>query len=266
MDTFENRGRGPRAGGRVTSPDSGGDTHDQDTSGPSSVPPGKDRETSLPGPRPPAPGPVDRKAIGVFGGTFDPVHNGHLRIALDAREALGLDEIRLIPLAQAVHRDQPEAPAALRLEMLQAAIAGRSGLVADDRELRRSGPSYSIDTLHSLRSDFPDSSMCLLLGDDAFSGFAAWRDPQGILDIANIAVLQRPGRQLPRAPALEEIFRKHRASRLDPARTGQILFCPVTQLDIASSDIRSRVANGRSVDYLLPAAVVDLIRQHGLYR
>ena len=202
----------------------------------------------------------------MFGGTFDPVHNGHLRIALDAREALGLDEIRLIPLAQAVHRDQPMAPAALRLEMLQAAIAGRPGLVADNRELGRPGPSYSIDTLQSLRSDFPDSSLCLLLGDDAFSGFTTWRDPHGILSIANIAVLQRPGRQLPRTPALEEILREHQARRLDPARTGQILFCPVTQLDIASSDIRRRVASGRSVDYLLPASVLDLIKQHGLYQ
>jgi nicotinate-nucleotide adenylyltransferase len=215
---------------------------------------------------PGAGGPDDRKAIGVFGGTFDPVHNGHLRIALDAREALGLAEVRLIPLAQAVHREQPETPVALRLKMLQAAIAGRPGLVADDRELRRQGPSYSIDTLKSLRRDMPDSSLCLLLGDDAFSGFADWRDPHGILTIANIAVLQRPGQPLPRVSTLKQILSRHRVTRLDWNQTGQILFCPVTQLDIASSDIRRRVASGRSIDFLVPAPVLDLIGRHGLYR
>ena len=203
--------------------------------------------------------------IGVFGGTFDPVHNGHLRIALDAREALGLDHVRLIPLAHAVHRDQPETPAALRLQMLQAAVAGRSDLVCDDRELRRQGPSYTIDTLRSLHQDFPDRALCLLLGDDAFNGFTDWRDPHGILTIANLAVMQRPGRVLSRPPVLERLLATHLATELDQARTGQILFCPVTQLDIASSDIRGRLAAGRSIDFLLPPAVQALIARHRLY-
>jgi len=210
--------------------------------------------------------PAEDRHVGVFGGTFDPVHNGHLRIALDAREILGLDEVRLIPLAHAVHREQPETPAALRLQMLQAAVAGRTDLICDDRELRRRGPSYTVQTLESLRRDLPGNSLCLLLGDDAFNGFAGWRDPLGILAIANIAVLQRPGKLLPRDPELGKILERRTVSRLDPARSGQIRFCPVTQLDIASSDIRQRLAAGRSADYLLPAAVLDLIEQHHLYR
>lgn len=206
------------------------------------------------------------RLIGVFGGTFDPVHHGHLRIALDAREELGLEQVRLIPLAQAVHRGQPETPGGLRLAMLEAALAGRDDLVADDRELRRSGPSYTIDTLRSLREDFPAASLCLLLGGDAFNGFADWRDPAGILAIANLAVLQRPQHPAPADPRLREILARHRAQALDPARTGQIVDCPVTQLDIASSDIRRRIGAGRSADFLTPPAVIGLIARRGLYR
>ena len=204
--------------------------------------------------------------IGVFGGTFDPVHNGHLRIALDAREQLGLDQVRLIPLAQAVHREQPQAAAALRLQMLQAAVTGRDDLIADDRELRRQGPSYTVDTLRSLRQDFPKTSLCLLLGSDSFNGFDTWRDPRGILDIANIAVMQRPGHRPPDAPGLRELLKNRLTERLDADHNGQVVFCPATQLDIASSDIRQRIATGRSADFLTPGAVLDLIQQHALYR
>jgi nicotinate-nucleotide adenylyltransferase len=209
--------------------------------------------------------PPDPLLIGVFGGTFDPVHNGHLRIALDAREALGIAQVRLIPLAQAVHRDQPETPAALRLAMLQAALAGRKDLVADDRELRRTGPSYTIDTLKSLQRDYPDASLCLLLGADAFATFARWRNPEGIMAAANIAVLERPGQTLTFDHDLERLIEVRRVDQLEPRRSGQVLFCPVTQLDIASSDIRRRIAAGHSADFLTPPAVVDFIARHGLY-
>lgn len=204
--------------------------------------------------------------IGIFGGTFDPVHNGHLRVALDARETLGLDQVRLIPLAQAVHREQPETPAARRLEMLQAALAGRDDLVADDRELRRQGPSYTIDTLVSLRADFPEAVLCLLLGADAFEGFADWHDPAGILAVANLAILQRPGHPAPHDPRVRDLLARHRATTLDAGRSGRIVDCPVTQLAISASDIRRRVASGRSADFLTPPAVTELIARYGLYR
>ncbi|HOP16481.1 MAG: nicotinate-nucleotide adenylyltransferase [Gammaproteobacteria bacterium] len=199
----------------------------------------------------------DKTAIGVFGGTFDPVHFGHLRIALDALEALDLDHVRLIPLANAVHREQPDTPGALRFQMLQAAVAGRNDLVADDRELRRAGPSYTIDTLRSLRADFPNAHLWLLLGSDAYAGFSSWRDPQGILETANIAVLQRPGNDAHASPAA--------AGFSTTQAQGQVVFCPVTQLDIASSDIRARIAAGRSADFLAPPAVLALAARHRLY-
>jgi nicotinate-nucleotide adenylyltransferase len=202
----------------------------------------------------------------VFGGTFDPVHNGHLRIALDALEQLGLEQVRLIPLAHAVHRDQPETPAALRLAMLQAAVAGRDDLLADDRELRRQGPSYTVDTLESLQQDLPERSLCLLLGGDAFDAFPTWREPRRILDISNIAVLQRPGHPPLGSAGSDDLLRGRLSERLDPERRGQIVACRTTQLDISSSDIRRRIAVGRSADFLTPAPVLDLIRRHALYR
>jgi nicotinate-nucleotide adenylyltransferase len=202
----------------------------------------------------------------VFGGTFDPVHHGHLRIALDARETLGLSTVHLIPLAHAVHRDQPETPAALRLQMLQAALAGRDDLVADGRELQRAGPSYTIDTLRSLRRELPRARLCLLLGDDAFGGFAGWRNPEGILRLANLAVLQRPGHRPPGDPALETLLADHQVDALTEQPHGQIVFCQVTQLEISASDIRRRIAAGRSADFLVPPAVLALIERHRLYR
>lgn len=206
-----------------------------------------------------------KNAIGVFGGTFDPVHNGHLRIALDALELLGLDEVRLIPLARAVHREQPDTPASLRLEMLQAAVADRHGLIADDRELRREGPSYTIDTLRSMHADFPDRTLCLLLGSDAFDGFLTWHDPEGILALANLAILERPGHAMPREPQLRQLIDNHRVDHLQSGKTGQITTCPVTQLDIASSDIRRRLTSGRGADFLLPDTVLAVIQRHTLY-
>ena len=217
-------------------------------------------------PRTPDLEPGDGIAIGVFGGTFDPVHHGHLRIALDACERLGLDHVRLIPLAQAVHREQPQTLAALRLAMLEAATAGQPRLRIDDRELRREGASYTVDTLRSLHTQMPERPLCLLLGEDAFAGFPTWRAPAEILELANIAVLQRPGHALPDDPALRRLLDEHGVRQLQPQPSGQIVICPVTQLEIAASDIRARVAAGRSIDYLVPPAVAELIAQQGLYR
>ena len=209
--------------------------------------------------------PAEGKAVGIFGGTFDPVHNGHLRIALDALEQLALAEVRLIPLAHAVHRDQPETPPELRLAMLQAATEGIPALVADDRELRRTGPSFSIDTVRSLHAELPHCDLCLLLGDDAFAGFSSWRDPEGILQLANIAVMRRPGNENPFAGDAGALLHARQVETLQPGVVGQIRVVAVTQLDIASSDIRNRLRDGRSIDFLVPESVQALIRQHRLY-
>jgi len=206
--------------------------------------------------------------IGIFGGTFDPVHHGHLRIALDAAEALELQQIRLVPLAQAVHREQPLASVTQRLAMLHLAIDGHSLYTVDDREIQRGGDSYMIDTLTSLQQDLPGETLCLLMGSDAFNGFMRWRDPEGILATAHIAVLQRPGYRLPDDPSLRELTEIHHTdvSGLQRGSSGGLVFLDVTQLEIASSNIRQRIQEGRDPAWLLPDAVGDYITRQELYR
>ncbi len=207
--------------------------------------------------------------IGIFGGTFDPIHHGHLRIALDAQDYLLLKQIRLIPLGQAVHREQPSADADHRLAMVEAAIAGQPNLVADAREIERNGQSFMVDTLESLHADLPDQTLCLLLGSDAFNGFMRWREPERILQLAHILVMQRPGYALPDDADLRALVERHRCdapeAMLDTT-AGCIHFHTVTQLDISSSDIRGRITRGADPAYLLPPTVIEYIQQHGLYR
>lgn len=207
---------------------------------------------------------TDRRSIGIFGGTFDPVHHGHLRVALDALEQLDLTEVRLLPLAHPVHRDAPETPVELRIAMLEAAVAGRPQLVVDRTEVDRKGPSYTVDTLRALREASSAEPFCLLLGADAFNGFFEWREPETILGLANIAILARP--DAPIADAVRTLLRQRRVETLDPGRPGQIVICRVTQLAISASDIRARCAMRRSIDFLVPDRVLELIQQRGLYR
>ena len=141
--------------------------------------------------------------FGILGGTFDPIHHGHLRTALDVAEAVGLGEVRFIPLRHAVHRDQPETLATLRLAMVQAAIAGEPRFVADDRELRRDAPSYTLHTLESLRAERGTAEpICVLVGGDAFAEFLTWHRPHDILGLAHLVVMRRPGWAIPDDPAL----------------------------------------------------------------
>ncbi len=205
--------------------------------------------------------------IGVFGGTFDPVHNGHLRTALDVFEALGLDELRFIPLGQAVHREQPLTSAETRLALLRAAIEHQPGFLVDERELRRDRPSYTVDTLESLREELgPKRPLCLLLGRDAFNAFHTWRQPERILELAHLVVMDRPGHGLPDAPELQALMEGRVARDGAEPKTrpgGVIRFQPVTRLDISSSDIRQRLAQGRSIRWLVPDPVLALLRQEG---
>lgn len=207
--------------------------------------------------------------IGILGGTFDPIHNGHLRIALDAIEAVGLEQVRLIPLHGPVHRAAPHAPAAQRLAMLESAIGNQPQLIADDREIRRGGRSYMLDTLESLHRDLPGNTFCLILGDDAFHGFSGWRAPSRILQLAHVLVMQRPGAQAAPDAALQALLNTHRCCdvrSLQARDAGCIHFHSATQLDISSSDIRHRIATRRNPAFLLPDPVIDLIESARLYR
>lgn len=208
--------------------------------------------------------------IGVLGGTFDPIHFGHLRPALDVLQGVPLKEIRFVPLSTAVHRAQPVATAAQRLAMVRAAVEGQSGFVADGRELARAGPSYSYDTLASLRAELGAKlPICLLTGLDAFGDFPTWRRWDDIADIAHLVVMRRPGANEPQDARLRHWMEPRLACHPgDLAETpgGRVLVHEVTQLGISATAIRSLIARGLSPRFLLPERVLTLIEREGLYR
>ena len=209
------------------------------------------------------------RPIGVFGGTFDPVHYGHLRTAFELLQALRLAEVRFLPCGDPPHRGEPLADAALRFEMVRIATAEQPGFVMDDRELKRQGPSYSVDTLAELRREFPERSLCLILGMDAFLGLPGWHKWQELITLGHIIVAHRPGWTVPNTGALGELIRAHGSERVDDlhdAVAGRIYVHAVTQLEIASTDIRALVAAGQDPRFLMPDGVCRLLRDSGCYR
>ncbi|NIR61290.1 MAG: nicotinate-nucleotide adenylyltransferase [Gammaproteobacteria bacterium] len=206
--------------------------------------------------------------IGLFGGTFDPVHFGHLRPALEVLEALALEEVRFVPARVPPHRVVPAAAAEDRLRMLELALEGVRGFRVDRRELERDGPSYTVDTLRSLRGEVGDRPLVLIMGTDAFSGLAQWHRWTELIGLAHIAVACRPGATAPQTGPLAEWTTTRRVdapSDLRGTPAGRMLFVEVTQLEIAATDIRARVARGASPRYLLPQDVADYIKARGLY-
>jgi nicotinate-nucleotide adenylyltransferase len=201
--------------------------------------------------------------LGVLGGTFDPVHHGHLRVALEAREALGLAEVRLMPAAQTNLRGGARASAAQRLAMLEAALA--PGLAVDAREIERGGISYTVDSLAALRAELADRPLCFILGADAWNSLPRWHRWRDLLDFAHLVVASRPGADLLRHPPLEAAWAS-RASDLYARPAGHVYSCAIPLLPISATDIRARIAAGRSVTGLLPPAVIALIERDGLYR
>ncbi len=200
--------------------------------------------------------------IGIFGGTFDPVHLGHLRTAADVRYALKLEQISLIPLRSPPHRDPPVASNAQRLEMLQAAVASDPDFVVDDRELKREGKSYTLDTLHSLKRELKDKTLCLLIGSDAFSHFPRWRQPDEILQLAHLVIMQRPGDPIADHYRDRQV---HDPRALQRSDAGCIMVQPVTQLEISSTQVRNMLDQGQSPRYLVPDPVLNIINQEQIY-
>jgi nicotinate-nucleotide adenylyltransferase len=213
---------------------------------------------------PPAP------LVGVFGGTFNPVHVGHLRSALELVETLQLAQLRLMPCAQSPHRDAPLCSGAQRAAMIELAIAGEPRLACDVRELQRPGPSFTIDSLIELRGELGEATgLCMVVGSDALLALDAWQRWQELLDWAHIVVIARPGWQLPRAGAVAQWLSSHRladpqALRQRPA--GGVLVQELRPLAISSTEIRELLSAGRSARYLMPQSVLDYIQQHKLYR
>ncbi len=204
--------------------------------------------------------------IGIFGGTFDPVHYGHLRAATEVKDIFGLSQLRLIPCAQPAHRMQPLASAVMRVQMLQLAIADHSDFIIDTRELERHGNSYTVDTLTTLRDEFLDSSLLLFIGSDAFQSLTHWYHWQQLFELAHIVVMTRPGYEI---PPLDGFFN----SRLTLQRTdlqqkpaGKLFFQTITLLDISATTIRQLIAEQRNPDFLLPPAVIRYIAEQGLYQ
>jgi nicotinate-nucleotide adenylyltransferase len=212
--------------------------------------------------------------IGVLGGTFDPIHYGHLRLAEELGETLRLQEVLVVPSGTPPHRAAPAADAGHRLAMARLAATDNARLKVDDRELRRKGPGYTVDTLAELRAEVGAARpLALLIGADAFLEFATWHRWHEIFSLAHVAVAHRPGSPVERWSALmpqplareysTRLMQQPLATHLSPA--GGIVVVPLTALDIATTEIRDVVQAGSPPRYLLPPAVLDYIREKRLY-
>ena len=206
-----------------------------------------------------------------MGGTFDPVHYGHLRLAEEMAEAVGLERVLFIPAGQPPHRGAPRTAALHRLEMVRRAVAGNPRFAADAREVESPRPSYTVDTLTALRAELGDARpLWLLTGADAFLGLPTWHEWERLFDLANIAVAARPGTRLLEADALPDALRgavawRQVASAAAAGAAGSVLLRPMTPLDISATALRDTLGRGRSARYLLPDAVLDYIHEHHLY-
>jgi len=206
--------------------------------------------------------------IGLFGGTFDPIHCGHLRTAFELWQDLRLEEVRLLPAGHPPHRDQLCASAEMRLQMVRAAVAEQPSFVVDDREVRRSGPSFTVDTLTELRAEYPQRSLCLLLGMDAFLGLPQWHRWRELLELAHIVVAHRPGWRAPLTGPLGAVMVDHGTGNvraLHERRAGCIYVHAGTQLEISSTELRALLVAGRDPRYLVPEEVRQLIFQTRCY-
>lgn len=206
--------------------------------------------------------------IGVLGGTFDPIHYGHLRLALEVRESLGLAEVRLIPNRAPPHRDAPRVDGARRAAWIERAITHTAGLVLDRCELEREEPSYMVETLRLLRARHPHTPLCLILGMDAYAGLLQWREPEQLLQLAHLVLVPRPGSQQALGVTLSNWLAEHGARdpmQLHTATAGRIYECAVTPLSISARQIRALAASGGNARYLLPDAVWEEIVQGGYY-
>jgi nicotinate-nucleotide adenylyltransferase len=207
-------------------------------------------------------------AVGIFGGTFDPVHYGHLRAALEAREILKLEDFRLLPAGTPPHRSNTVASGVHRLAMLQLAVSEHSGFRVDDREVRREGNSYMVDTLLEIREETGDSPLLLIIGQDAANALDSWHQWLTIFGLAHLVIMRRPESKLAWSGELQNQMERRLArnpKQLREKAAGLVLPLEVTQLAISSTGIRNQLLAGQSPRFLLPDAVIDYIKQNELY-
>jgi nicotinate-nucleotide adenylyltransferase len=207
-------------------------------------------------------------AVALLGGTFDPVHFGHLRAALEAQELLGSNDFRLLPAGTPPHRVAPSADASHRLAMLELAVARHPQLSVDDRETRRSGYSWMTDTLDEIRREEGDKPLILLIGQDAANGLDTWHRWERLFGLCHLVVMRRPDSGIAYSSVLRCEMEKREISTVDrlarePA--GSVLPLEITQLEISSTSIREILADGRSPGFLMPESVIDYIHRNRLY-
>jgi nicotinate-nucleotide adenylyltransferase len=212
---------------------------------------------------------VNNMATALFGGTFNPIHFGHLTIASELADLLQVDKIQLIPCAFPPHRGQPQASAKQRLAMLELAINRQPKLTANPIELHRDAPSYSIDTVTLLREQIGDQQpLFFCIGLDSLVTLPSWHRWQELLDYCHIVVASRPGTKLPAAGPLIDWIAENNCEDLSTMQqqpAGSVYFCNLSMLDISSTDIRDKLAKGQDIDFLTPTKVVEYIQQHHLY-
>jgi nicotinate-nucleotide adenylyltransferase len=209
-------------------------------------------------------------AIGILGGTFDPVHIGHSRIALDIADKCGLEVVLFVPNAQSPLRDVARAGVTDRLAMLKAVVSSDPRLQLDDRELHRPPPSYTVDTLAALREDLPGRPLCFILGMDAFMQFHRWHRWQDILQLAHLVVARRPGSELHITDkALQTVFAERITDNVDILHqqlSGRIYICDVTLVDVSATQVRENVTKGLPLQGLVTEPVAQYITEHRLYQ
>lgn len=206
--------------------------------------------------------------VGIFGGTFDPIHYGHLRTAFEMLQALRFDQVRFVPSSDPPHRGRTVAAAGMRLEMVRAAIGTEPRFVVDDCEMLRAGPSYTVETLAAKRAEFSTTPLGLILGMDAFLGLTGWHRWEELLDFAHIIVAHRPGWRAPDIGPLGDMLSQrgtHRVADLHATPNGRVHIHAVTQLEISSTEIRELIHAGRDPRFLMPDVVRNVILENGCY-
>jgi len=207
--------------------------------------------------------------IGIFGGTFDPIHFGHLRLAYEVWQELELDHVRFIPCKQPALKSMPQSSESQRLMILQLALKNHPQLIIDQRELQREGVSYMVDTLQSLRTEFSKNPLCLILGSDAFSHVDKWHQWEKLIELGHIVVVHRPNFDFQFSVPVEQFLHKHQTTiitDLQQQSHGKIFLKEITLLDISASRIRSDINKGLAPKFLLPDEVLEYLIDEKLYQ
>jgi nicotinate-nucleotide adenylyltransferase len=207
--------------------------------------------------------------IAVLGGSFDPIHIGHLRIAIEVRDQLQADEVRLIPCGQPPHRDPFIASADQRLQMLELTIENEPALLVDDREIRQSRMSYTVDTLTDLRQEIGQQSLCLIIGADAYQQLDSWHQWTQLFNLAHLVVVQRPGYTITSSVEVADYTAKrctNNVQQLKQQSAGFVYFLKTPPLEISSTRIKALLAEHKSIRYLVPDSVFRWLQLHRIYQ